>query len=38
MRDAVDSAEKIRLWEDHMWNKKQLEEKLETSLDAGLTD
>lgn len=37
MRDAVDAAEKIRTWEDHMWPQAQLEKTFETSFEKGLT-
>jgi magnesium-transporting ATPase (P-type) len=38
MRDAVDAAEKIRTWEDHMWDRKTLGEKLDVDLEKGHTD
>jgi magnesium-transporting ATPase (P-type) len=38
MKEAADSAEQIRKWEDHMWDVKDLEKNLGTSIDKGLTD
>jgi len=37
MKDAVDAAEKIRQWEDHMWTNDVLEKQCETNLEKGLT-
>jgi len=37
MKDAVDSTEQIRQWEDHMWPVEKLEENLKTNKDKGLT-
>jgi sodium/potassium-transporting ATPase subunit alpha len=37
MRDAVDAAEKIRQWEDHMMTQDALEKHLDTNLQKGLT-
>jgi magnesium-transporting ATPase (P-type) len=38
MKDAVDSTEAIRQWEDHMWPLEKLAENLKTSKDNGLTE
>lgn len=37
MKEAADSAEQIRKWEDHMWSLEELEKNFETSHEAGLT-
>lgn len=37
MRDAVDSTEQIRQWEDHMWELPKLEETLKTTKENGQT-
>jgi len=37
MKAAVDAAEKIRQWEDHMWTTDKLAKTLGTDLKRGLT-
>jgi len=37
MKAAVDAAEKIRSWEDHMWSLEELASKLGTNLESGHT-
>lgn len=37
MKAAVDAAEKIRQWEDHMWTHDKLAKTLDTDLKRGLT-
>jgi sodium/potassium-transporting ATPase subunit alpha len=37
MKDAVDSTEAIRQWEDHMWPLEKLCENMKTSREKGLT-
>lgn len=38
MKDAVDSTEQIRQWEDHMWDQQKLVSTLGTSIEKGLTE
>lgn len=37
INDAVDSTEKIRQWDDHMWHLDKLQEHFATNKDKGLT-
>jgi len=37
MKDAVDAAEKIRTWEDHMWTQEKMQKTFETNFEKGLT-
>ena len=36
MKEAADSAEQIRKWQDHMWPLEELEKNLQTSRVKGL--